>query len=399
MSRRLCAVGLSVLLSACSPRAPDGSRPIKIVSSLVRSGSASAQTSHIVHGIRMALGDAHWRAGPHALVYEDWDDASTKKADWDPEVEAANAARAVRDASVLVYLGPYNSGAAKVSAPILNRAGLASISPIVTYPGLTRPDTGELHEPGVYRPGGQVTFFRVVPPDDLQGAAGAAWMRQMGGKSVFVLDDLQLYGRGVADVFVERARAEGIRVVGRESIDARAQEYRSLVAKIGTHDPDWLYFGGTTQTNAGQLIKDAVGQGLRARIMLPDGCFEHAMIDAAGAHNAEGRVHLTFGGVPPEALQGEGADFVRRYRQAWQADPDVYAVYGYLAATAAIQALAGCQAPSRHCVATQLRTRPRFEGPLGPFRFDAHGDMDRRTMSGNVVRNGTFRFETLLEAR
>ena len=39
----------------------------------------------------------------------------------------------------MVYIGTMNSGAAKVSIPILNQANLVMISPANTYPGLTKP--------------------------------------------------------------------------------------------------------------------------------------------------------------------------------------------------------------------------------------------------------------------
>lgn len=394
---------LAVTTPGCTGRAVEdgGVRTVKIVSSLVRTGSANAQTSHIVRGIRLALAERGGQVAGVRVRYEDWDDASTRKGDWDPEVEAANAARAVRDPAVLAYIGPYNSGAAKISAPILNRAGLASISPVVTYPGLTKAGVGEPHEPAVYRPGGTPTFFRVVPPDDVQGEVGAAWMAAMGGRRVYVLDDLQLYGRGVADVFVRAARSQGLEVLGRESVDPKAQEYRSLMAKVRAHAPDWIYYGGTTQTNAGQIIKDAVAMEVGAKIMLPDGCFEEAMIDAAGPANADERVYLTFGGVPPEALQGAGAAFVRRYQAAYGMRPDVYAVYGFVAADAALGAVeraASLGALHRAGVLQALAATERAEGPLGPWRFDAHGDITVQTMSGNIVRGGAFAFVTLLDA-
>lgn len=401
--RRCCALLAALCASTACRGAPvdDGVPTVKLVSSLVRTGSANAQTSHIVRGIRLALAGRQGTVAGVRVRYEDWDDASTRKGDWDPEVEAANAARAVRDARVLAYIGPYNSGAAKISAPILNRAGLASISPVVTYPGLTKAGVGEPHEPVVYRPGGRPTFFRVVPPDDVQGEVGAAWMAAMGGRRVYVLDDLQLYGRGVADVFVRAARRQGLQVVGRESVDAKAQEYRSLMAKVRSHAPDWVYYGGTTQTNAGQIIKDAVAMGVTANIMLPDGCFEEAMIDAAGPQNADNRVFLTFGGVPPEALTGAGAAFVRQYEAAYGMRPDVYAVYGFVAADAALGAIehaAGAGALNRAGVLQALAETQRDAGPLGPWHFDAQGDISVQTMSGNVVRDGAFAFVTLLDA-
>jgi branched-chain amino acid transport system substrate-binding protein len=393
-----CAFAMLACI-ACKPAVSDNAKnspsTLKIVSSLVRTGSASAQTTNIVNGIRMALAERDGKAGAWSVTYEDWDDASAKKGDWDPEVEAANAERAIDDPRVMIYIGPYNSGAAKISAPALNRAGLANISPACTYPGLTKPGLGEVNEPQVYRPSGRVTFFRVVPSDDIQGDVAARWMKSMGARTVYVLDDLQLYGKGVADVFSNVAEDLGLYVIGRESIDSKAQEYRSLMAKVKQSAPDWIYFGGTTQSNAGQLVKDMVAEGLQSKMMMPDGCFEDAMVAAAGTENANGRVFLTFGGTPPSEMRGAGASFVRNFFGKYRRSPDVYAVYGYVAMQAALDAIA-VGGNDRTRVREALANTRQENGALGTWRFDANGDTTLHVMSGNVVENGKFKFVKLL---
>src|SRR5262245_17734238 len=127
---------------------------IKIVSSLPRTGSAKAQTDSIVNGIKMALEQAGSKAGEFTIEYGDWDDATAGAGQWTAEAETANAARAVQDPDVMVYLGTYNSGAAKISMPILNKAHLLMISPANSWPGLTKPDKGDPGEPAIYRPTG-----------------------------------------------------------------------------------------------------------------------------------------------------------------------------------------------------------------------------------------------------
>src|SRR5215510_2823184 len=96
------------------------SKTIKIVSSLPRTGSAKAQTDTIVNGIKIALDEAGWKAGDFTLEFADWDDATAGAGQWTAEAETANANRAVHDPNVMIYLGTYNSGAAKISMPILN---------------------------------------------------------------------------------------------------------------------------------------------------------------------------------------------------------------------------------------------------------------------------------------
>jgi branched-chain amino acid transport system substrate-binding protein len=371
---------------------------IKIVSSMPRTGSANAQTTTITNGIKLAIDEAGGKAGNFTIVYEDWDDASAKKGDWDPEVEAANADKAVKDADVMVYIGTYNSGAAKISMPVLNKAGLAMISPANSTPGLTKPGTGEPNEPDTYRPSGKVTYYRVVPADDIQGRVGAEWMKAMGAKTVYVLDDRQVYGKGIADVVVATADEIGLKVVGREGIDSKAQEYKSLMTKIKAANPDFVYFGGTTQSNAGQIAKDLVAVGLSAKLMVPDGCFENAFIAAAGPENVNGRVFITFGGVPPEKLVGEGAEFVKRYRAKYNAEPEAYAVYGYVCAKVALDAIARAGKKDRAAITAAIGQYKSENGPLGTFTFDENGDTTITIMSGSTVKDGKFDFVTVLGA-
>ena len=123
------AVGLLVLcskpaMSAPEPAAQAAGDPhlIRIVSSLPRTGSARQQTDTIVNGIKMALQEANDRVDDFQIDYQDRDDATASAGEWTPELETSNANAAVHDSDVMVYIGPYNSNAAKISMPILNQA-------------------------------------------------------------------------------------------------------------------------------------------------------------------------------------------------------------------------------------------------------------------------------------
>jgi branched-chain amino acid transport system substrate-binding protein len=378
------------------PTQPSGGGTIKIVSSLPMTGSANAQTTTIINGIKMAIDEAGGKAAGHTLAFEAWDDASAKKGDWDPEVEAANAERAAKDPDVMVYIGTYNSGAAKISIPILNSANVTMISPANTQTGLTKPNMGEPGEPEMYRKSGKITYFRVVPADDIQGKVGAEWIKAMGGKTVYILDDRGVYGKGIADIFEITARKIGLEVLGREGVDPKAQEYRGLMTKLGPKKPDFVYYGGTTQTNAGQIVKDLVAVGLSAKVMVPDGCFEKAFIEAAGPANANDRVYITFGGLPPEKATGKGAEFVDKYKQKYGKMPEAYAVYGYVAAQVAIDGINRAGKKDREAVRQAVAVTEQKGGVFGDWKFDANGDTTITTMSGNMVKDGDFAFVTVL---
>jgi len=363
---------------------------IKIVSSLPRTGSANAQAQTMVNGIKMAIEEVGGKAGEFTIVYEDWDDASPERGQWDPAIEAANAQKAAKDPDIMVYIGTYNSGAAKISMPILNQAHLVMISPANTYPGLTKPGLGEANEPAVYRRTGVINYFRVVPADDIQGDVAAHFAKEIGVKKVFIVDDRELYGKGVADVFKRVAGKIGLEVVGYEGIDPKAANYRSLVTKIRSSGADLVYFGGTTQTNAGQLAKDLVAGGAKVKLMMPDGCRENALIESAGKENLDGRAYVTFGGLPPSELKGKGAEFYTAYKKQFSSEPEAYAVYGYEAAKVALDAVKRADKKDREAIRAAVAATKDFEGALGKWSFDANGDTSLKIMMVEEIKDGKF---------
>ena len=304
--------------------------------------------------------------------------------------------KAVADPEVMVYIGTYNSGAAKISMPTLNAAGLAMLSPANTWPGLTKPGVGEANEPMVYRPSGAVTYFRVVPADDIQGAVGAAWAGELGAKRVFVLHDRELYGQGIAKMFTLNAEKLGMTVVAMEGIDGKAANYKSLVNKIRAAQVDLVYYGGTTETGAGQLAKDLAAAGVKAKLMGPDAFFNSALMSAAGDAALEDRVYITFGGVPPEQQTGKGKTFVDAYRAKFGGLPEGYSIYAYECTKVAIDAMNRASGKNRAAIVAAIAATKDYNGALGTWSFDANGDTTMATMSGNIVKSGQFQFVKLL---
>ncbi|VTS05035.1 branched-chain amino acid ABC transporter substrate-binding protein [Tuwongella immobilis] len=398
------SLGIPLLGSlGCNNSQPTASsNTIKIVSSLPRTGSAKAQTDSIVNGIRMALEEVNFKVGNFTLEYEDLDDATAAAGQWTPERESANADKAAKDLDVMVYIGPYNSGAAKNSIPILNRANVLMVSPAVTGPGFTKPGLGEADEPGIYRPSGRANFTRVVPADDLQGPLAADWTKAMGVKKAYVLDDTEVYGKGIATLFHERCKEIGIEVIAQESIDTKQGEFTSLMNKIKNTNPQMIYFGGTSQTKAGQIAKDMVAAGLsgdQCFMMAPDGCYEMAFIQAAGADVFKSlKAYVTFGGVPPEQLTGKGKSFVENYLKRYQIKPEGYAVYGYESGLVALEAIRKAAKKDRVAIIEAAFAIQDFDGALGKWSFDKNGDTTSKVMSGSIVENGDFKFVRLLGA-
>ncbi|HEY2759544.1 MAG TPA: branched-chain amino acid ABC transporter substrate-binding protein [Pirellulales bacterium] len=395
MVRWVCAAVLccaAVIFAASSVSA----KTIKIVSSLPRTGSAKPQTDTMVNAIRLALDEVGYKVGDFTITYKDLDDATASAGQATDDQEMANALEAANDQDVMAYIGPYNSGVARGSMRLLNQAGLLMISPANTAVGLTKPGLGEKGEPKKYRPSGKINYFRVVPADDLQGDCAAQWARDMDMKKVYVLDDKTAYGKGLADIFEKRAKALGLSIVGRDSLEPNTQEFRSKITQILSKEPDLVYFGGTTQTKGGQFCKELYDADFKGKLMVPDGCMENAFIDAAGPKNANDHVYVTFGGVVPSKLTGAGKEFVDKYKAKYGNMPEAYALYAYEATKVVLDAIRKAGVKDREAILQAARQTKDFPGALGTWSFDENGDTTLKKLSGSVVHDGQFEFVKML---
>ncbi len=390
----LCCV-LLWLVAGCSGPSKDRQSTIRIVSSLPLTGSSRTQSETMVKGIQMALEDAHFRAGRFRIEYLSWDDASAQAGTWDPAKEKENASRAASDLDTMVYLGTYNSGAAKIAIPILNQVGLVMVSPANTYSGLTKPDTGEVGEPDLYYPRGFRNYCRVVPADDLQGQAAAWWAQSLGIKKVYILDDKELYGRGIARVFELGCKQRGLQVLGHEGIDSKAPDYRAVVNKIRETGAELVYFGGITQNGSGKLVKDLRAGGCEALFMAPDANKEDAFLESAGP-DANGCL-VTLGGLPPESMNEKAQAWYRRYRERFGSEPEAYSIYSYEATQVVLQAIEKAGIKDREAIRTAIFATKDYEGLLGTWSFDKNGDTTLTAMSGYEVVDGKFVFSAGLQ--
>jgi len=378
-----------------------GGQTVKIVSDLPRQGANRAQTTTMVNAIEMAIEERGGKAGDVSIEYESLDDATAQAGQWDEAKCAENAQTAAQDEEIVGWIGPFNSGCAAVQIPILNEAGLGMISPANTYIGLTKPG-GEPDEPEQYYPTGERNYARVIVADDEQGQAGALLMEEEGVESVYILDDKETYGKGLADQVQKSAEELGIQVIGREGVDTTAANFRSVMNKIAQEDPDAIYFGGIIENNAAQLIKDKVGAGMSNDDVLfigPDGIFVDTLL-SQGGEATEG-AYVTFGGLPESELSDEGQQFVQEYESRYDDDVQPYTAYAYEAANVmldAIERASGEGEVTREAVLQQIFATEDYHGVLGTWSFDEDGDTTLTELSVQRVENGEFEYQRTIDA-
>src|SRR5206468_5875669 len=122
------------------------------------------------------------------------------------------------------------------------------------------------------RPTGKVTYFRVCTTDNIQGPAGADYaIDKLGKKKVYILDDTETYGKGIADNFEKEFKAKGGTVLGHDGVPKGTTDYSSIFTKIAATSPDLLYYGGTSSNGIPQARKQMKGAGLDIPLMGGDG--------------------------------------------------------------------------------------------------------------------------------
>jgi branched-chain amino acid transport system substrate-binding protein len=388
----------AVQATGCSPIAYGGKgRPeLLIGASTILAGQFADHGIQVSQALRMVLGDRDWRAGDYNVGLQICGETTPAGDAPDPKLCRRTARAFARNRSVVVVLGQHFSGCVAEGLPILNGAAggpVPQVSASATYLGLTRGGAGVPRgEPGRFYPSGVRSFVRLVPPDDVSGAAAAIFAQEQGARRVVALDDGVPYGFGVAEAFAEAARRIGLRVVGREKWNPKAHDYRRLADRVRRSGAEAVFLGGYVSNNGARLIKDLrAALGPSAQLLGPD-AFNN--LDALVEGAAEGFAPL-IGVLPNDELPGPGRDFAERFKKRFGARPCCFAVHAAQAARMMLDAIANSDGSRREVLDHLFRT-PVDDGYVGNFRIDRYGDTTRTTMGVYRVEDGRLRFQTAI---
>jgi branched-chain amino acid transport system substrate-binding protein len=345
---------LAVALTGCSSssdseasaNASGGAKTLVISTDLPMQGAAKDATESTNNAIKLYLDQIGNKVGDYNIELKPYDDSTAAKGAWDDATCAKNAQDHVANTNEVAVMGTYNSGCAKIIAPVLNQdpnGPMLMVSHANTNPGLTK--TWDPGEPEKFFPSGQRNYARVISTDDYQGSAAAQFAaKDLKVKKCYVINDNQTYGQGVARAFATEAKKQGIEIVGEEAWDAKQPNYQALFNSIKATGADCLYIGGIYDNNGGQLIKDKVkvlGDNKTVKTMVPDGFTGYP--DFQKQPEAQG-VYLTFAGLDQSTLVAEGgagAKLVEAYKKKYGQEPaSSYALYGVAAVQVILDAIA-----------------------------------------------------------
>jgi len=361
-------------------------RTLTIYSSGPLEGLSSFAAQAVLRGEQLALAIEGGRIGKYRIVLRSLDDATFQREGWDPGQTTLNARLAAADRTTIGYLGDFGSGASAISIPLLNKNGIAQISPTSTAVGLTSSAAGSSPgEPAKYYPTGRRTFARVMPSDTVQAVAQVALQQSMGCKRTFVLDDGEVDGADAAASFVFAAQGAHLPIAGTQSFDPRATTYLPLATAVGQSGADCVLVSASPEDHAA-LVTEQVASAL-----------PHALIFGWSGLAQSSYTDPTQGGIPvsldPRMLvtgavlsgggyPAAGRRFLAAYRREF-GDPQPYAICGAEAMNLMLSAIVratrrGRSDALRSKVGQEIFATRTLRGVLGTYSIDSNGDTTLR---------------------
>ncbi len=383
----LLAVGLLVVL-------PGGgvaqSKVVKIGLSIPITGADADGADAIVKGAQMAIAEVNAKGGVAGYKLEGvvYDSATPAAGQYDPAQAATNYKKFIADSLVLAAVGPEMSGEGKAISPIISEADMATITPASTNPDITDPKFKSQ-----YRPKGKAVYFRNVTTDAYQGPNMANYLfHQVKMKSVYVLDDSGAFGVGIADSFERRAKELGVKVLGRDRLDPKEADYKTILTKIKGMNPDTLYYGGVLQA-ATKLAPQALEIIPRVVKAGSDGVYDLSWPKQSGKEAVEG---WYLSQASPELVTDPKVEaWVTKFKKEMKRDPTNYSITAYTAVYVIADAMERTVKANKPLTRSTMRDAiqaTKLNSIQGLIAYDENGDITNRTVSIYQWRDGEIKY-------
>ncbi|MEU8903818.1 branched-chain amino acid ABC transporter substrate-binding protein [Streptomyces mirabilis] len=381
----------ALTLTACGSRDNSGDKSSSSKTEIIigvdapLTGQNSATGLGIQGGVQIAVDDANKNNTVPGVTFkvQALDDKAI------PASGQQNATALVNNEKVLGVVGPLNSGVATQMQQVFATANLVEISPSNTAPELTQGKNWQTSKSRPFK-----TYFRTATTDALQGGFAAEYASStLKKKNVFVVDDKQTYGAGLAKLFKAGFTKNGGKVAGEDHVNTGDTDFSALVTKIKNSKADLVYYGGQYDESE-KLTKQLKDGGVKIPLFGGDGMFSDTYIQTAGK-TSEGDL-ATSVGQPVDSLPS-AADFIKKYKASGlKGDYGTYGGYSYDAATAIIKAIANVvkdgKVPdgARAKIVDEVQ-KTKFEGIAGPVSFDEFGDTTNKQLTVYQVVNGKWK--------
>jgi branched-chain amino acid transport system substrate-binding protein len=280
-----------------------------------------------------------------------------------PDKAPAAAQTLLQDTAVMGVVGPSFSGATKAVGATYSEAQLALISPSATNATLTT--------------SGWTAFHRIVPPDSVEGQQAADWLSTK-AKTVYVVDDLSDYGKGVGDDVQKELESKGVTVT-REGVDAKTTDYSAIAQTVASSGVEGLFYGGYDAQASlfAQALKSAGYAGITVT-----GNGGKSSVFTEGAGDAGNGWYFSCGCLDATVAPA-AAEFEKAYQAKFNTPSSTYSPEAYDAANAMISVikdLASKGEVTRADVLAGVKAL-NYEGITTTIKFTETGEVEQQVIN------------------
>lgn len=342
----------------------------------------------VQNGADLAVSENADLGGGYHLTVKHYDNSTAAAGSHDPAQGVVNMNAIVANPQIVAVIGPFNSSVAAVEIPVVNQQdGPVLISPSNTNPGLTlqaQSAANGMDYPTLHPATHKDFYFRIPSNDLVQGkllasiCLASTSLKGIGAKTAFVLDDNEVYGKGLATFFSNAFTAGGGTIVSTPTSISKDQiaTFSDLATTIVSLHPDLIFFGGNPGAGAGELKQAVAAAGAPNTLwVVGDGFVNNSSWFSEAGAAASG----TFGAVAGPDLKtlSAASTFVAKYQDAYKAAPLPYGAMAYDGAMIEITAMKALIASGQSVTREAIRARVAansYTGVTGKITFDANGD-------------------------
>lgn len=353
-------LSMSMLMTGCGGGAKkDAGNTIKIgVVSELTGPNASYGTS-VVKGMKLAVKEINDKGGVDGKKIE-----LAVADDKSEPAEAANAmSKVLNQDKAKLTMGIFTSSNAIAACNVSESAKVPFLAIGATNPKVT------LDKDGKAKP----NTFRVCFIDPFQGTVGANFVLDTLKlkKAVVLIDNSSDYSKGLAAFFKEAYAKKGGQILGEEAYLQKDTDFKAILTKIKTLNPDVLYVPGYYE-EVGKIIKQARELDIKAAFVGGDGWDSPKLVEIAGGPALENTYFTNH--YSPDATNAESKAFVAAYQKEYNEKPDAPAVLGYDGAKLMADAIKRAGSTDGAKVSAALAATKDFPAVTGKTSLNATHD-------------------------
>jgi len=352
-----------IIVAISGSSKPSNTGPIKIGFIGPLTGDTATFGEPVSNGIRLAEKEIDATGGINGrqvqVIYEDG------KCDGPTAVSAVQ--KLVNVDGVKFIIGGVCSGEVLATASITDAAKVLVISPSATSPKIS---------------GISQYVFRNAPSDAGRGIAIADRLALTFKKPAIISEQTD-YSQGLHDTYVAELNKKSLKIVADETYDSNTTDFRSVLLKLKSAQPDAIFLNPQSPANLVRLAKQARAIGINAQFVASE--FNDPTVAGAGPAT-EGMLIAV---APDLSSEGKGGDLLKSYKAAYGKD----ATYPYYVGAAYDDLNLFVQGIKQNGedttkVRDYLRDLKGYDGTIGTYSFDSNGDIVGITFTFQKVSNG-----------